>query len=359
MKRYCMAALIAVMTVFAAVGCNSSSDSGNNYYNGGGGGDTYVRQILVGNYNDSSFTLINRETLEVSGTASTDAGSGLVGAVSSPDKVLTLTTNETAATKNVRIYNANQKKFVGYVDCYTIGEDGTVTEFAISAPKGIAVSPRANSYVFCGSGDGIFYKYNPLGNTANTGNWEFYTAPGNPQWAAYTTDNYHIYYTTDTKTVGKLDITSGETLHEQIPNAGDRGIAASTDEVAVWALSAATNSAPACLNKIMGTEVVATITDIGSDPYGVAYGVAGSHRAYVSNTGDNTVSVIDTANNIKVTDIAVGAGPTGIFADPDGTYVYVTNTNANTLSVIATASNTVVKTISVGSGPVCVTVPAK
>jgi YVTN family beta-propeller protein len=74
---------------------------------------------------------------------------------------------------------------------------------------------------------------------------------------------------------------------------------------------------------------------------------------YVTNAGDKTVSVIDTASNAVVATIPVGGIPSGVATTPDGTRAYVTNSGEfdNTVSVIGTASNTVVATIPVGQGP--------
>ena len=99
----------------------------------------------------------------------------------------------------------------------------------------------------------------------------------------------------------------------------------------------------------------------------------GTH-AYVTNSDDNTVSVIDTANNTAVAMIPVGQGPTGVAITPDEgrqagqderrhqPLAYVTNfcglvscVNSDfTVSVIDTASNTVVATIPVGQDPIAV-----
>jgi YVTN family beta-propeller protein len=82
-------------------------------------------------------------------------------------------------------------------------------------------------------------------------------------------------------------------------------------------------------------------------------------NAYVTNEGDNTVSVIDTATNtvigspIPVGFGPVGFGPVGVAASPDSSKVYITNFNDNTVSVIATATNTVIGSpIPVGRFPV-------
>ncbi|MGW2376645.1 Ig-like domain repeat protein, partial [Kitasatospora sp. NPDC001683] len=85
-------------------------------------------------------------------------------------------------------------------------------------------------------------------------------------------------------------------------------------------------------------------------PTGVAVSPDGLH-AYVTNNGDNTVSVIATATNTVTATITVGAAPTGVAVSPDGLHAYVTNNGDNTVSVIATATNTTVATIPVGTGP--------
>ena len=46
---------------------------------------------------------------------------------------------------------------------------------------------------------------------------------------------------------------------------------------------------------------------------------------YVTNLGDNTVSVIDTATNTVVATIPVGNSPTLIALSPDNTRAYVAN----------------------------------
>ena len=95
--------------------------------------------------------------------------------------------------------------------------------------------------------------------------------------------------------------------------------------------------------------VVATIS-VGGFPDGVATTPDGTH-AYVTNAFDSNVSVIDTATNKVVATIPVGSSPNGVAITPDGTRAYVTNGADNAVSVIDTASNTVVGTIPVGQDP--------
>jgi YVTN family beta-propeller protein len=70
-----------------------------------------------------------------------------------------------------------------------------------------------------------------------------------------------------------------------------------------------------------------------------------AQNAYITNSGDGTVSVIDTVTNTVIATIAVGAQPFGVAVAPDRSKVYITNNAGNSVSVIDTATNTVVATI--------------
>jgi YVTN family beta-propeller protein len=73
--------------------------------------------------------------------------------------------------------------------------------------------------------------------------------------------------------------------------------------------------------------------------------------AYITNSGDNTVSVLDTATNTVTATVPVGTNPQAVAVSPDGTRVYVSNAAIGSVSILDTATNTVVATVSVGSGP--------
>lgn len=95
--------------------------------------------------------------------------------------------------------------------------------------------------------------------------------------------------------------------------------------------------------------VVATVP-VGHAPRGVAVNHTAT-RIYVTNWADGTVSVIDTSTNIVTATIPVGNEPYGAAVNPTGTRVYVTNFASDTVSVIDTVSNAVVDTVPVGIGP--------
>jgi YVTN family beta-propeller protein len=84
----------------------------------------------------------------------------------------------------------------------------------------------------------------------------------------------------------------------------------------------------------------------------VAINPAGT-RAYVPNSTDSTISVIETKTNtvVQTIPLATGASPSAIAITPDGTRAYVTEFGAAEVSVISTATNGVIATPGVGSDP--------
>ena len=112
------------------------------------------------------------------------------------------------------------------------------------------------------------------------------------------------------------------------------------------------------------TRAVSATIPVGPRPIVVAITPDGKH-AYVTNQGDDTVSVIDTATGAVSATIPVGPAPSGVAITPDGKHVYVANNGSgllgtgvvdNTVSVIDTATGVVSATITVGNGPVGVAV---
>ncbi len=101
------------------------------------------------------------------------------------------------------------------------------------------------------------------------------------------------------------------------------------------------------------------ITHVGNTPQQIAVDES-TNRIYVENQSDGTVSVID-GSHCKGTDVSgcnqawptitVGASPQGLGLNPHDHTLYVTNTNDDTVSVINTISRAVVATFPAGSAP--------
>ena len=85
-------------------------------------------------------------------------------------------------------------------------------------------------------------------------------------------------------------------------------------------------------------------------PWGVAVNPNGKN-VYVTNLASNNVSVINTKTNTVTAQVPVGNWPYGVAVIPDGTKVYVTNPGDNTVVIIDTATNTVTSKMNVGNMP--------
>src|SRR5262245_55540213 len=83
---------------------------------------------------------------------------------------------------------------------------------------------------------------------------------------------------------------------------------------------------------------------------------AKTNYAYVANSLELSVSVINTANNTVVTTISAGLNPVGVAVNQAGTVAYVTNYNSNSVSVISTSTNTVIATIPIPGRPIGVVI---
>lgn len=82
-----------------------------------------------------------------------------------------------------------------------------------------------------------------------------------------------------------------------------------------------------------------------------ASGVQASPLAYIGNSADNTVSIIDTAGQLVVATPGVGALPYGVAVDKTTGTAYVTNQDGGTVSVIDGATMAVVRTLTLGGRP--------
>ena len=89
---------------------------------------------------------------------------------------------------------------------------------------------------------------------------------------------------------------------------------------------------------------------VGRHPAHVVITPDGRH-AFVTNGGDNTVSVIDVQAGKTVGTIPVGEYPHGLRISPDGREAYVANLKAGSVSVLDTVAMKEVARLPVGKGP--------
>lgn len=98
------------------------------------------------------------------------------------------------------------------------------------------------------------------------------------------------------------------------------------------------------------TDLVVAKVPVGRHPAHVVVTPDG-RQAYVSNGGDNTVSVVDLFAQLVIETIAVGASPHGLRLSPDGKQAWVANLKGGTVSVLDTQTRKQIARVAVGKGP--------
>ncbi len=87
---------------------------------------------------------------------------------------------------------------------------------------------------------------------------------------------------------------------------------------------------------------------VGTNPSALAYDSV-NKLLYVADSGSNNVDIINTSTDAVISTIAVGTDPVAIAYGEIGHFVYVANYNSNTISVIN--GTAVIGTVSVGTNP--------
>jgi len=80
--------------------------------------------------------------------------------------------------------------------------------------------------------------------------------------------------------------------------------------------------------------------------------------AYVTNQGDDSVSVVDTTTGTVVQTVGVGAKPAGVAVAADGQHVYVTNPEGRSVSILERQDGrlSAVAEVPAGAGPLGIAV---
>ena len=188
--------------------------------------------------------------------------------------------------------------------------------------------------------------------------------PGNPLATSLASHDSETVVTADErgKSISVIDTKTGQVITMPV-NIAPHNIQVSGDGKKLFAVGAAAAAAhdmkhamdePGRLIVVRARPVAGGSTadiKVGRDPAHVILNTLGT-RAFVTNGGDNTVSVINLARSKTVKTIAVGASPHGLRMSPDGLSIYIANTADGSVSVVNTKSLTEVKRITVGKGPV-------
>jgi YVTN family beta-propeller protein len=86
--------------------------------------------------------------------------------------------------------------------------------------------------------------------------------------------------------------------------------------------------------------------------------ISGSMRAVVANSGSNTISILDIANNVLLSNVTVGNEPVALVVSSDGSTAYVANYADSTVTQVNLTSGTAGATVAVGGQPTSVALTA-
>jgi YVTN family beta-propeller protein len=246
------------------------------------------------------------------------------------------------ATHGSLIYVANTAENTVAVLDTTTGS--VLNTFGVAAaPNQLAVSPDGGTLYVANSGSNLVSIHDtstgmPIGFVPVAAPYGLALNPAGSRLyvSSIITNEVTVLDTATGQTVGRIPV--GVTpVGVTVNGAGTRVYVANRGSGTVSTIDAVTNS------------VIAT-TPVGSLPQQVALSADG-RRLYVANSGSGTVSVVDTNTFANFATVPVGPAPNGITLSRDGSVAYVVNGD-NTVSVINTATNTkVTGTVHIDTGP--------
>ena len=126
----------------------------------------------------------------------------------------------------------------------------------------------------------------------------------------------------------------------------------SSNQVLVNGNTVSVGASPTAVAVFSGAPVRTTTND-SCDSYRDT--ISGMTQAIVTNSGGNTVSILDLVNDVRLEDVTVGNQPVAVVVSSDGSTAYVANYGSGTISVISLSTLKETATISVGGSPLSLT----
>jgi gliding motility-associated-like protein len=161
-------------------------------------------------------------------------------------------------------------------------------------------------------------------------------------------------WTNDNPSIGLPTSGTGNIASFTAINNGNSPITAKITATPSGGFAYIANSGDGTLSIInVATNTVVSKITPPNDPFSACISPDGS-RGYIGcGGGSSTVAIINTATNTLISTINVGATgySTSVAVTPDGKFLYVTNNVANTVSVVNLISNAVIAVIPVGAYP--------
>jgi YVTN family beta-propeller protein len=265
-------------------------------------------------------------------------------------KTITVGTNPFA----VAVDEAGKSVYVGNFGSNNVSVISTSTN-AVTAtipvqtqPQGVAVSPNGKTvYVANGSSGTV-----SVINTATKKVTANISVPGQPAGVAVTPNGAFVYVANyGANNVAVINTITNAVVASVPAGTGPTWVAISPDGTTVYV----TNQTSSSVTVIQtATNTVANTITLTSVPYGNGVSPDGQWL-YVVSSG--SVTVINTATQAVAATIPTGAGTYFLVSfSEDGAFAYLTESGTNTVYVINTESMTVAKTVTVGNSPAGVAV---
>lgn len=201
-----------------------------------------------------------------------------------------------------------------------------------ASASSVAISPDGSYGYIANNGQApSLYQFSTATNTL-TG-VDIALSGASPTDLVFSSDGAYLYAASpSTGTISVIDTTSNTVLAQEISVGGSPGaMAVSPDGKYLLVTQRPNVNANSLVVIDTATNTVSTVISVGNGPSGVAFNPnPGQPYAYVTNSNDSTVSVIDTGTMTVVGTFAAGAGgddTLGIAVSPDGLYVYLANYN--------------------------------
>jgi YVTN family beta-propeller protein len=174
------------------------------------------------------------------------------------------------------------------------------------------------------------------------------TAPVNP---TFTPDRKHVYVSnSQSDTLSVIDVATNKATTIKAGGQRPSGLAFLPDgkKLIVTLLGESVSTPGSAVIITLDSGAFSPLIPIGAQPERIALTPDGA-RAYVSNLGDGTMSVIDVALGKVMTTISLGDLPFNPLMSPDGKLVYVGVMFSNKITMIDTATNQIGKSIDADS----------
>jgi len=127
-------------------------------------------------------------------------------------------------------------------------------------------------------------------------------------------------------------------------------------QVLIGSTAVSVGANPTAVAAYAGGQVIEPPRTVGNET--IYTTVTGANRAVVTNSGSNTVSVLDLVNDVLLTNITVGNQPVALVVSTDGTMGYVANYADSTVTQVNLTADTPITTIAVGGQPTSVALTA-